>query len=75
MRAAERRLIGGLTSGALIAIVVAVLLGEASLSFATYLEALRDPSSAPGQVLWQVRAPRAICAFMVGAAALATAPD
>jgi len=68
MRAAERRLIWGLAGGAVIAVVAAVLLGEASLSIAAYLEALRDPSSTSGEVLWQVRAPRAVCAFVVGAA-------
>lgn len=68
MRAAERRLIWGMAGATLIAVIAAVLLGEAQLSAATYLEALRDPSSAPGEVLWQVRAPRAVCAFVVGAA-------
>lgn len=68
MRAAERILIGGMAGATLIAVIAAVLMGEAQLSVATYLEALRDPSSAPGVVLWQVRAPRVVCAFVVGAA-------
>lgn len=49
-------------------LVVAVMAGETVFSGAQYLEALSDPASGPGEVLWQVRAPRAVCALVVGAA-------
>lgn len=49
-------------------LVLAVLFGETTLSGAQLIQAVRDPSSGPGEVLWSVRAPRAVCAIMVGAA-------
>lgn len=49
-------------------LIVAVLAGETAFTGAQYLEALTDPVSGPGEVLWQVRAPRAVCALIVGAA-------
>jgi iron complex transport system permease protein len=58
----------GLAAAILLALVGAVLFGETALSAAQYGQALADPSSGPGEVLWQVRAPRAVCALMVGAA-------
>ena len=58
----------GLAAAILLALVGAVLLGETALSSAQYGQALVDPASGPGEVLWQVRAPRAVCALMVGAA-------
>lgn len=58
----------GLAAAILLALVGAVLLGETALSAAQYAQALADPASGPGEVLWQVRAPRAVCALMVGAA-------
>lgn len=58
----------GLGVGILLALIGATLLGEAALSNAQYLEALSRPGSAAGEVLWQVRAPRAIVAGLVGAA-------
>ena len=58
----------GLSAATLLALVGAVLLGETTLSAAQYGQALADPASGPGEVLWQVRAPRAVCALMVGAA-------
>ncbi len=58
----------GLAAAILLALVVAVLFGETALSAAQYGQALADPASGPGEVLWQVRAPRAVCALMVGAA-------
>ena len=56
----------------LIAILVAamaagVTLGEAPLTAAQYAQAFAHPSSAPGEVLWSIRAPRAIVASLVGA--------
>jgi len=50
------------------ALVLAVAFGESPLSLAQFGEAFRDPASGPGEVLWAVRAPRAVTALMVGAA-------
>lgn len=58
----------GLAAAILLALVVAVLFGETVLSATQYGQAVADPASGPGEVLWQVRAPRAVCALMVGAA-------
>ena len=52
----------------LAAIGLAVILGEVPFSAAQYREALTQPASAAAEVLWQVRAPRAVCALVVGAA-------
>ena len=38
--------------------VVAIGLGETSLSAARYRQALGDPGSPPGEVLWTIRLPR-----------------
>jgi len=46
----------------------AVLLGETAFSGAQIAEAFGAPASGPGEVLWQVRAPRAVTALIVGAA-------
>lgn len=51
-----------------IALVVAVGLGESVFNSAQYLQAFKQPGSGPAEVLWQVRAPRAVCALAVGAA-------
>ena len=50
------------------AVIAAVLIGESALSPAQFAEAFADPASGPGLVLWQVRAPRALVALIVGAA-------
>ncbi|WP_278069043.1 FecCD family ABC transporter permease [Brevundimonas sanguinis] len=50
------------------ALGVATTLGETAFSAAQYAQALSDPASGPGEVLWLVRAPRAVCALLVGAA-------
>ncbi len=50
------------------AAAAAVMLGEAALSGAQYAAAFTDPTSAPAEVLWAVRAPRIVCALLVGAA-------
>ncbi|MBB5660871.1 FecCD family ABC transporter permease [Brevundimonas halotolerans] len=51
-----------------VALIAALTLGEVGLSGAQYAQAFSDPGSGPGLILWQVRAPRAICAVAVGAA-------
>ena len=43
-------------------------LGETSLSAAQFAQAFAHPGSAPGEVLWAIRAPRAAAAALVGAA-------
>lgn len=52
----------------LIAALAAVALGEVGLSLSQYQQAVNQPLSDAGQVLWQVRAPRVVCALLVGAA-------
>lgn len=51
-----------LTALLLAAAMVAVLVGEAPLGAADYLSALIHPGSAPGEILWTIRAPRAALA-------------
>ncbi|MFN3559374.1 MAG: FecCD family ABC transporter permease [Brevundimonas sp.] len=62
------RLILWLLAALAVAVVLAVALGESPLTAAQIGAAFRDPSSGPGEVLWAVRAPRALTALMVGAA-------
>lgn len=45
-----------------------LFLGEATLSSAQYRLAFTDPASVPGEILWSLRAPRFVCAAVVGAA-------
>ena len=54
--------------GLIAAVALALALGEAPLSGAQFAQAFADPSSAPGEVLWSIRAPRAAAAAFVGAA-------
>lgn len=48
--------------------VAALLLGETPLSPDQYVQALADPASGPGEILFAIRAPRAVAAAVVGAA-------
>lgn len=57
-----------LGTAVLVAVAASILLGEVSLTPAQYGQAFGDPGSAPAEVLWQVRAPRAVVAALVGAA-------
>jgi iron complex transport system permease protein len=50
------------------ALGVAVAIGETGFTPDQYAQAFNDPASGPAEVLWQVRAPRAVCALIVGAA-------
>lgn len=50
------------------AVVTAVLLGESAFDGRQWTQAFTDPASGPGEVLWQVRAPRVFTALIVGAA-------
>ena len=51
-----------------LALVAAVLFGETAFGGAPIAQAFAEPTSGPGEVLWAVRAPRAVTALMVGAA-------
>jgi iron complex transport system permease protein len=62
------RLTLGLALLILAAVVGAVLLGESVFDRGQWAQAFADPGSGPGEVLWQVRAPRVATALMVGAA-------
>ena len=57
-----------LTGFIVAALALAVLAGETPFSVDQYAAAFSDPTSGPAEVLWQVRAPRAVCALVVGAA-------
>ncbi|HAD85219.1 MAG TPA: iron ABC transporter permease, partial [Brevundimonas sp.] len=57
-----------LAGAIVLAVALAVTLGETRFSATDYAEALSHPASGPGEVLWLVRAPRAIAALFVGAA-------
>jgi iron complex transport system permease protein len=46
---------------------IAVALGETPFTLAQYAQAFAHPSSAPGEILWTLRAPRAAAAALVGA--------
>ena len=53
----------------LLALIAAGIgLGETSLSLGQYADAVRHPTSPPGEILWGLRAPRAVAAAVVGAA-------
>lgn len=52
----------------LLALVAAVLVGETGLSGADYAAAFANPGSPAGEILWSIRAPRAVMAALVGAA-------
>jgi iron complex transport system permease protein len=51
-----------------LALAMGLALGEVPLSLAQYLDAFRHPGSAPGEILWALRAPRVVAAAVVGAA-------
>ena len=52
----------------LAALLAGVLLGETGLSAHQYLEGFSRPGSAAAQILWSLRAPRAVGGAVVGAA-------
>lgn len=51
----------------LAALLAGVLVGETGLSAQQYLEAFTRPGSAAAEILWTIRAPRAVAAAVVGA--------
>ena len=58
----------GLVLALAAASAAACLIGEVPLTLAQYAEAFRHPGSAPGEILWTIRAPRTAAAAVVGAA-------
>jgi iron complex transport system permease protein len=50
------------------ALAAAMLLGETPLTADQYAQALTHPGSPPAEVIWSIRAPRALMAALVGAA-------
>src|SRR5689334_8388889 len=62
------RLYFTLTASLGAALVLAVLLGETALNFQQYAQAFAAPGSPPGEILWGIRAPRALAAALVGGA-------
>ncbi|HST91932.1 MAG TPA: iron ABC transporter permease [Brevundimonas sp.] len=68
MRPGASGLTLGLAAAIFAAAAAGVLLGETVFSPDQWTQALADPASGPGEVLWQVRAPRTVTALLVGAA-------
>jgi iron complex transport system permease protein len=62
------RLILLLLSLLALALLVSIAFGETSLSAAQYASAFAHPASPAGEILFRIRAPRAVCAALVGAA-------
>ncbi|HWE98563.1 MAG TPA: iron ABC transporter permease [Caulobacteraceae bacterium] len=62
------RLIGGLAVALALALLLSLLVGEAPLNLAQIGGAFSHPGSPPGEVIFQLRAPRALAAALVGAA-------
>ncbi len=48
-------------------LALAIVLGETGLSTGQYAAAFAHPASAPAEILWDLRAPRALAAALVGA--------
>jgi iron complex transport system permease protein len=63
-----RRLIVSLLVLLLALVVLAIVFGETPLSPRQLNQALADPASGPGIILWSLRAPRVAAAVVVGAA-------
>lgn len=61
-------LAGTLAVLSLLAMVAGIALGEVHFDQAAYAKAFSDPHSGEAEVIWAVRTPRVVCAFMVGAA-------
>jgi iron complex transport system permease protein len=64
------RLLGlelALAAGLVLALGLAVTLGETPLTAAQYAEGFARPGSAAAEILWGIRAPRVVCAAVVGA--------
>jgi iron complex transport system permease protein len=57
-----------LAAAIVLAVSLSISLGEANLSLEQYRQAFTDFGTAPAEILWQVRAPRAVAAGLTGAA-------
>jgi iron complex transport system permease protein len=64
----DLRLNGLLALAVLLLIAAGLWLGETQLTHAQLAQAFAAPGSAPGEVLWQIRAPRSVAAAVAGAA-------
>jgi iron complex transport system permease protein len=62
------RLVLLLLVGLVAALALSVAFGETGLSLAQYADAIARPGSAPAEILFGIRAPRACCAALAGAA-------
>src|SRR5271165_6975001 len=51
-----------------VGLAISIGLGETPLAGGQYLDAFTRPASAAGEILWTIRAPRAVAAAFVGAA-------
>ena len=51
-----------------LALLVSIAFGETSLSAAQYASAFAHPASPAGEIVFRIRAPRAVCAALVGGA-------
>ena len=49
-------------------LVAGLAFGETALTSTQISQAFADPASGPGQILWEIRAPRTVTAIVVGAA-------
>jgi len=56
-----------LTGLLILVLVLGVLVGETALQPREYLSAFTDPAGPAGEILWTLRAPRAVVAALVGA--------
>ena len=62
------RLLALLALALIVLVALAIVLGETPLTVHQYAQAFADPGSAAAEVLWTLRAPRAVAAALVGAA-------
>lgn len=62
------RLFAALSVALVLLVALAIALGETSLDARQYAQAFAHPGSPAGEVLWTLRAPRAVAAALVGAA-------
>lgn len=67
MRLTSQIVFTGLGLSMVIALMALLGVGDVALSAAEYRQAFDDPHSIPAQILWQIRLPRNLCAFGVGA--------
>lgn len=64
----QARLNATLGLACVLVLALAVAFGETTLTAGQWREGFLDPASGPADVLWRIRAPRAVCALLVGGA-------